>query len=174
MNHGPLGERFRVDIGRAGDGKSFVRVVDTTTGLSKTQVGLDGEYADKIAHRLAAQIIRDEVATSKSLLDLQVTGIMTVDIYRDGGSYLLCFYSHGGVWYELFVPITNEGYLAAGHDPPELYFGSVNDGELIRRYTWGEAKSFLSNLTCKEKRFAELTAIVERCGRPSSALDGDL
>lgn len=59
MQQNRVEERFRIDIGRADGGRSFVRVTDTTTGDSRIQVGLDGEPAEAVGQRLAAALLAD-------------------------------------------------------------------------------------------------------------------
>ena len=57
MRHEPLSERYRVDVGRADGGRSFVRVTDLETGQHRTQVGFQGEASQVIARRLAAELL---------------------------------------------------------------------------------------------------------------------
>jgi hypothetical protein len=159
MSRETLSERFRVDIGRTDGGQSFVRVNDTLTGLSRTQVGLDGEPADAITRRLASQI----VAESGSLV--HVDKIFMVDICRDGGSYSLCFYSTDGEWYEFFVPIKWDGDVAVAYETPRLYFRSVNDGNLVRTFAWEEAQQFVAPLQFDNSRFRELVDVLQNRGR---------
>lgn len=159
MRHESLGERFRVDIGRADGGRSFVRVNDTLTGLSRSQVGLEGEPTDVITRRLASQI----VAESSSLVI--VDKIFMVEICRDGGSYSLCFYATDKEWYEFFVPIKWDGESTIGYEMPKLYFRSVNDGNMIRNFTWEEAQQFVSPLSFGNSRFDELVAVCQNQGR---------
>ena len=59
MSREPIDESLRMDIGRAGGGKSFVRVTDIATGINRTQVGFNGETAESIARRLAAAVLVD-------------------------------------------------------------------------------------------------------------------
>ena len=59
MSREPLDERFRMDVGRADGGKSFVRVTDIATGINRTQVGFNGEAAESIGRRLAAAVLAD-------------------------------------------------------------------------------------------------------------------
>lgn len=56
MRHESLDERFRVDVGRADNGQTFVRVVDVVTGRHREQIGLYGESTNAIATRLANEI----------------------------------------------------------------------------------------------------------------------
>jgi len=60
-----LDDRYRIDIGRADGGRSFVRVIELSTGNSRTQVGFNGEPAAAIARRLATEI-EDEANANRS------------------------------------------------------------------------------------------------------------
>lgn len=57
-------EDFRVDVGRADGGRTFVRVVHLPTGRERTVVGLDGrtarENADELAFELPRTITSDK------------------------------------------------------------------------------------------------------------------
>ncbi len=159
MSRGLLSERFHVDIGRADGGRSFIRITDTVTQVSRTHVGFDGESADVIARRLASQII------AESNVPVVVGRIFNADICRDGGSYSMGFYSTDGEWYEFFVPIKWDGDATDGYDLPKLYFRSVNDRNVIHSFTWEEAQQFLAPHRFPGSRFDELVAICQNQGR---------
>lgn len=155
MGRDVLDQRFKVDIGRA-DGGTFVRVVDSITGENRTQVGFNGECAETIARRLATEILTD--------FPIKVNKIIGADIYRDGGSYSLCFYSDDNDWYEFFIPIKWEGDTSVRYHTPILYFNSVNDHRVLRDFTWDEAAEFLEPLSYESHRFHELREVVRRRG----------
>jgi hypothetical protein len=151
-----LDQRFRVDVGRADGGRSFVRVVDTVSGADRSQVGFNGETADAIARRLAGEILAE--------FPIKVSKIIECDIYRDGGSYSLCFYSDDNQWYEFFIPIKwSDGTIA--YNTPILYFNSVNNHRVLRDFTWDEATEFLKPLSYDDHRFHELIEVVRLRGR---------
>ena len=52
-------ETFRIDVGRAEGGRTFVRVVHLPTGVEKTQVGLKGETAEVVGRRLAEALMQE-------------------------------------------------------------------------------------------------------------------
>jgi hypothetical protein len=54
---------FRVDIGRADRGRTFVRVIHVPTGKQKIAVGLDGLEPNAVAQRLEREL-REELASS--------------------------------------------------------------------------------------------------------------
>ena len=173
---GSLGNRFQVHVDRADGGR--VRVVDTVTGLERTQVGFNGEFSDDIACRLATQIL------SHSIASISVARVFSVDIYRDGGSYGLCFYSPDNEWFEFHVPIQKSfsGRDKPYYHPPRLYLQSVNSGNVIRNFTWEEADEFVSSILPEQivpsipperlglpedyelSRFSELVEIIRRRG----------
>ena len=47
---------FRVDIGRADKGRTFVRVVHTASGKERIFVGIRGHDAHEVAKRLTAEL----------------------------------------------------------------------------------------------------------------------
>jgi hypothetical protein len=49
-------EEFRVDIGRADKGQTFVRVVHIPSGKERIQVGLEGNDARDVAKRLTEEL----------------------------------------------------------------------------------------------------------------------
>jgi hypothetical protein len=152
MDRDALDQRFRVDVGSAGGGRSFVRVVDTATGAERSQVGFNGESAEAIARRFASEILAE--------FPIKVSKIFGADIYRDGGSYSLGFYSDDEEWYEFFIPIIWEGDATVGYNTPVLYFNSVNHHRVLRDFTWDEAAEFLKPLSYDNHRFHELVEVV--------------
>ncbi|WP_254511566.1 hypothetical protein [Anatilimnocola floriformis] len=112
------------------------------TGSERTQVGLDGEFSGDVACRLAAQIL---VASNSTV---SIARVFSVDIYRDGGSYGMCFYSPDGEWFEFFVRVQHwdRPTDAIRYHPPVLYFQSVNSRNVIRNFTWEEADELVSGI----------------------------
>ncbi len=96
----------------------------------------------------------------------EVTRIWEADICRDGGSYCFCFDSDDGHWYEFFLRTRAFEHTAtASHDPPEIYRGSSNDGQLIHSLSWAEGKAFVGRLNYDNRRFHELMSIVSAEGK---------
>jgi hypothetical protein len=95
-----------------------------------------------------------------------VTRIWQGDICRDGGSYIFCFDSDDGHWYEFFLKTTAFDPTAkTSHEPPAIYLESSNDGQLVRRLSWAEGKAFVSELNFDDARFRELLAVVANEGK---------
>ncbi len=65
MDSIPTADDFRVDIGRADKGRTFVRVVHLPTGKERIVVGLGEATAMEVAARLT-QELSDELAGSPS------------------------------------------------------------------------------------------------------------
>ena len=95
-------------------------------------------------------------------MKLKITEIFGVDICRDGGSYSLSFRADDGEWYEFFVQV--KGIESTDYHEPKLYKQGVNGGVVVEEYTWKSASSFLSKISCKEERFAEIVQLVEAGG----------
>ena len=90
-----------------------------------------------------------------------VKRIVEADICRDGGSYLFCFDSDDGQWYEFFLKTCAfDPAATTSHHPPAIYRGSSNDGQLIHSLSWAEGKAFVANLNYENMRFHELVSIV--------------
>jgi hypothetical protein len=47
---------FRVDVGRANKGRTFVRVIHTPSGKERLLVGLDGSAPEEVANRLIKEL----------------------------------------------------------------------------------------------------------------------
>jgi hypothetical protein len=50
---------FRVDIGRADRGRTFVRVLHVPTGKDRTLVGIDGADVSDVALKLAEELAKE-------------------------------------------------------------------------------------------------------------------
>jgi hypothetical protein len=57
---------FRVDVGRADKGQTFVRVVHVPSGKQKVVVGLKGSTSQEIALRLTKELAGELAAASIS------------------------------------------------------------------------------------------------------------
>jgi hypothetical protein len=95
-----------------------------------------------------------------------VKRIWAADVCRDGGSYLFCFDSDDGNWYEFFLKTTAFDPTAiASHEAPAIYRESSNDGQLVRNLSWADGKQFVSQLKYDDARFQELLEVVATEGR---------
>jgi hypothetical protein len=56
---GAMEEEFRLDIGRADKGRTFVRVVHIASRKERIQVGLEGSDPHDIAKRLTAELRKE-------------------------------------------------------------------------------------------------------------------
>jgi hypothetical protein len=65
MNNEPKTAEFRVQIGRADRGETFVRVIHTPTKKDRIVVGLGAAEPDEVAARLM-QELSNEIAGSRS------------------------------------------------------------------------------------------------------------
>ena len=54
-----LSEDFRVDVGRANNGRTFLRVVHLPSGRNKQIVGLCGRTARDVADELARRLLQE-------------------------------------------------------------------------------------------------------------------
>jgi len=94
---------------------------------------------------------------------MEITKIFGADICRDGGSYSLSFESSDKEWYEFFVQV--KGIESNEYFEPAIYRGGVNDGELIQKLSWSNAKEFLASIKYENKRFNELVRLVGNNGK---------
>jgi len=101
-------------------------------------------------------------------MSMKVRRVWGADICRDGGSYSLCFDSHDGHGYELFLKTRAFEGAGPSHEPPVIYRGSVNDGDAVQSLSWQEAKAFVAPLSFEGDRFEELLRLIDTEG---SALD---
>jgi len=99
---------------------------------------------------------------------IKVVKINGADIYRDGGSYGFCFDSDDGHWYEFFLEI-KPGWDTGLREwyPPKLYFEGCNSKKIVKEFSWGEAKSFVAELSFDHTRFHELLDLVNSEGKIS-------
>ena len=95
-------------------------------------------------------------------MSIKITKIYGTDVCRDGGSYSLAFEAGDGQWYEFFVKVkgieSNEYFL------PQLFRNGANDGEVVKTYSWLDAKRFLSSVHDDGPRFQELVQLVSNGG----------
>lgn len=57
-------EKYIIDIGRANEGRTFVRVTHKESGKQRSIVGLDGKSMDKITSQLINEIRQELAAES--------------------------------------------------------------------------------------------------------------
>ena len=94
---------------------------------------------------------------------MEITKIIGADICRDGGSYSFSFESDDDSWYELFVKIKAIG--SKEYHEPAIYRGGFNDGDLIRKLSWSEAKELLQQIKYENPRFKELITLLGNNGK---------
>jgi hypothetical protein len=96
---------------------------------------------------------------------MKVIKVWDADIYRDGGSYGVCFDSDDGHWYELFLRTRAFEGAAETHYAPVVYFEGCNSGVVVEQLTWSEAKEFVASLNYSSSRFSEFVKIISNEGR---------
>ena len=101
-------------------------------------------------------------------MTVAVVEILHADIYRDGGSRCFCFHSDDGKWYEFHVPVKRTDGVVSGYSEPTLYLKSVNDRNVVHRFSWDEVRKFISELRFDNKRFHELVDVVMEHGKIDS------
>ncbi len=52
-------QEFRIDIGRADQGRTFVRVVHMPSGKERIQVGLDGSTTSAVSEQLMKEVAKE-------------------------------------------------------------------------------------------------------------------
>jgi hypothetical protein len=67
---------FRMDVGRATEGRTFVRICHIPTGRSKQQIGLNGQSFAAIAERLGNELVAELQAEGVPLSD-EIQHILT-------------------------------------------------------------------------------------------------
>ena len=98
---------------------------------------------------------------------MKVTQINSCDIYREGGSLGLSFIADDNEEYELFLknrlfevsPETN-------FYPPVIYLERSNNGDIIKKLTWEQAKEFIAPLEYNlNNQFEDLVNIINNDGK---------
>jgi hypothetical protein len=94
---------------------------------------------------------------------MKVAKIRWADTYRDGGSY--GFDAEDGRNDEFFMRTKKFAPPSPeSHEPPLIYHGRRNGGEIVLRMSWKEAAVFVEPLKFENSRFEELVAIVMHDG----------
>lgn len=151
MGRETLDERFRVDVGRADGGRSFVRVTDKSTGIDRTQVGFNGESAETIARRLAAEIMADSKTDSspnqKRTFEIDGNDFATLEEFYDIISRTMIPGSEWGRNLDAFNDILRGG------------FGTPDDGFTIH---WHNSSVSRNRLGYPET-IRQLKLLLSRC-----------
>ena len=98
---------------------------------------------------------------------MKVVEIWNTEYYRDGGSYGFNFDSDDGNEYEFYMQVeySKDESAVIGYKTPVLYYQETTKLELVKEFSWDQAKEYVSSLKYDDERFYELVEIINNRGK---------